>query len=113
MEGVKIDPSRTAPRQSPESRVLEVVRAYESGTVTQRELAIQHGVCVGTIRNWLRRMERPPSASSDPWIELIPEPTVPCAGGYRVECPGGYVLALPSNWEARRVRELAQTLAGL
>lgn len=93
--------------------MLEVVHAYQSGTVTQRELALRYGVCVGTIRNWLRRMEQSSSVSSEPWIELIPEPTVPCSGGYRVECPGGYVLVLPSNWESRRVRELIQTLAGL
>ena len=113
MEGVKTDPSRSPRRRSSESSILEVVRAYERGTVTQRELALRHGVCVGTIRNWLRRGERGPSPSAEPWIELIPEARVPSPAGYRIECPGGHVLVLSSGWEAARVRELLQALSGL
>jgi hypothetical protein len=74
-------------------------------------LAQQHGICVGTIQNWLRRSKAPCSSAAEAqWIELIAD--VPKGdSSYRIEFPGGPTLVLGSGWRPAEVRELVQTLA--
>lgn len=99
---------RTRRHRSPEE-IEEILALYRRGGVTQRELAERHGVCLGTIQNWLRR--RFPSASDGKpgWIELIPDATKP-ARAYRIEFRGGLTLALGPGWRAAEVRELVEAI---
>ena len=65
--GVK-EPSLTLPvlRQT-RIDIQRLATEYEAGACTQRELAQRHGVCVGTIRNWLKRHRAgPPYPSRQP-----------------------------------------------
>jgi transcriptional regulator with XRE-family HTH domain len=99
----------TRRRRSP-VEIEEILAAYHHGGVTQRELAERHGVCVGTLQNWLRRSSASPDAGKAAWVELIPEATKP-GGAYRIEFPGGPTLVLGPGWRAADVRELIQVLA--
>ena len=94
------------------AEIAAIVQQYRQGELTQRELAQQHGVCAGTIQNWLRREgvrhteALPPSA----WIELVPEKPS-SVSSYRIEFPQGAVLVLNAGWKAAEVRELAKALS--
>ena len=105
------DSSVSKPRHS----VAEVGRAvadYQQGEATQSELARRYGVCIGTIRNWLRRSGGRGAANAPAFLELLPVshgPRLP----YRVELPNGRSLVLPPDWEAVRVRELIELASGV
>lgn len=94
----------TRRHRSPEE-IEKILALYSRGGVTQRELAVRHGVCLGTIQNWLRRRSRPTSDEKSGWVELIPNASKP-ASTYRIEFPGGMALALGPGWRAAEVREL-------
>lgn len=102
-----MSPSRR--RRSP-GEIEEILAIYHQGGVTQRELAERHGVCSGTIQNWLRRKSVPLEDSKAGWVELIPEAARP-GDSYRIEFPGGPTLVLGPGWRAADVRELVQALA--
>lgn len=100
----------TRRRRHTQEEIAAIVARYRRGEATQQDLARHHGICVGTLQNWLRKHAPRSSASEDHWIELIPE--VPKGGSsYRIEFPGGPALVLGSGWQAAEVRELVQALS--
>ncbi len=89
--------------------IKQIATEYEAGTCTQRELAQRHGVCVGTIQNWLRRYRVGRPAQTGGWVEILPAgPRT--AGDYRIELPNGRVVVLGGDWQAGRVRELLEAV---
>ena len=93
------------------AEIARIVRTYETGSVTQRQLATEHGISVGTLQNWLRR-HRKDHGTGGEWVEVVAGPPV-AAGTYRIEFPKGPVLVLTEDWREERVRVLAQILAGV
>ena len=98
-------------RRQTRTDIDRVVSEYQSGTLTQRELAQRHGVCVGTIQNWLKLHRQPAATRDNAWIEVVPE-APPSAGQYRIEWQDGRALILREDWQAGRVRELIQAISG-
>lgn len=97
-------------RRHTQEEIKAIVARYRRGEATQRDLAGHHGICVGTLQNWLRKHVPRSGASETDWIELIPD--APKGGSpYRIEFPGGPALVLGSGWQAAEVRELVQALA--
>ncbi len=94
-------------RRRSSAEIEEILAEYRRGGVTQRELAERHGVCPGTIQNWLRHRSGPPNEGKAGWIEMIPEATKPAAT-YRIEFPGGPTLVLGPGWRSTEVRQLVQ-----
>lgn len=99
-------------RRRSAAEIAAIVQQYRQGELTQRELAQQHGVCAGTIQNWLRREMGVHSQAVSPsaWIELVPEKPS-SVSSYRIEFPQGPVLVLNAGWKAAEVRELARALS--
>ena len=100
----------TRRRRHTQQEIDAIVARYRRGEATQRDLARHHGICVGTLQNWLRKHAPRSGAPEAHWIELIPEG--PKGGSsYRIEFPGGPTLVLSSGWRSAEVRELVQALA--
>jgi len=96
-------------RHSPDG-IERILSEYRDGTSTQREVAERHGICVGTLRNWLRQdRKQSTSPPSHGWLEVIAEAPSP-AESYRIELPRGRVLVLGPRWRAGEVRELLSLL---
>lgn len=110
MWGVKLLREAHRRRRYSAGEVQRIVAEYREGMRTQREIADQYGVCVGTLRNWLSRTSSAPPARTDPgWIEVVAE--APSLGTtYRIELPGGRALVLGSGWRTDAVRELVGLL---
>ena len=96
-------------RQHSQIDIDRIVSEYGDGACTQRELARRHGVCVGTIQNWLRRHRAGPPAQPSGWVEVIPD-RPHAAGHYRIELPTGRIVVLPADWHPDRVRKLIQAV---
>lgn len=97
-------------RRHTQREIEAIVARYQQGEATQRDLARQQGICVGTLQNWLRKQAPRSSAAQANWIELIPDR--PNGGGsYRIEFRDGPTLVLDSGWRAAEVRELVQALS--
>ena len=105
--------SSNAPVRRRHSReeIDRIVAAYERGEGTQREIANRQGVCLGTLRNWLRRQRQPrqQDAGAD-WLEVVPDLGNP-GGCYRIEVGPGRVLVLGPGWRPAEVRELVALLS--
>ena len=101
----------TRRRRHGAAEIARIVRTYQAGSVTQRQLATEHGISVGTLQNWLRR-HRTDHGTGGEWVEVMAGPPV-AAGRYRIEFPKGAVLVLTEDWREERVRVLAQILAGV
>ena len=101
----------TRRRRHGAAEIARIVRTYQAGSVTQRQLATEHGISVGTLQNWLRR-HRTDQGTEGEWVEVVAGPPV-AAGRYRIEFPKGAVLVLTEDWREERVRVLAQILAGV
>lgn len=96
-------------RQHSQIDIDRIVSEYSDGACTQRELARRHGVCVGTIQNWLRRHRAGRAAQPSGWVEVIPE-RPDAVERYRIELPHGRTVVLAANWQPDRVRELIQAV---
>jgi transposase-like protein len=96
-------------RHSPRE-IERIVAQYREGTHTQREIAERHGICVGTLRNWLERAAgNAPKEVERNWIEVIAEAPARSAT-YRIELPGARTLVLGAGWCRDEVRELVNLL---
>ena len=100
----------TRRRRHTQEEIEAIVARYRRGEASQRDLARHHGICVGTVQNWLRKHSTLAGAPEANWIELIPEGPKG-ANSYRIEFPGGPTLVLGSGWRPTEVRELVQILA--
>ena len=109
MVGVKELSLRPPVVRRPRIDLQQIATEYEAGTCTQRELARRHGVCVGTIQNWLRRHRAGRAAQPSGWVEVIPE-RPDAVERYRIELPNGRTVVLAANWQPDRVRELSQAV---
>ena len=83
---------------------------------TQAAFAAEHGLSVGTLRNWLRRHRCPPVAAV-PLKEIsLAEVLGPAATGrggdweFEVRLPGGIVVSVMRGTPANRVREVVEAL---
>lgn len=86
--------------------IERIVAEYREGTSTQREVAKRHGICVGTLGNWLRRDRRPSTgAANHGWLEVVAEAPA-TAESYRIEVPRGRALVLGPGWRTTEVRQL-------
>ena len=94
-------------RRSP-AEIQQIIAEYKGGSLTQRRFAQSHGICVGTLQNWLRK-EPAGAGTQAEWIEVVPTEKAK-AGYYRIELPGNRSLVLESDWQPSRVRELLQIL---
>jgi transposase-like protein len=97
-------------RRHSAGEIRRIVAQYREGTQTQREIAERHGICVGTLRNWLERTACNSSKSVEGnWIEVIAEAPASSAT-YRIELPGARALVLGAGWRRDEVRELVNLL---
>ncbi len=98
-----------------------LVRAWETGDLTQSEFARKHGIPYGTLRNWIgRHGDSPTLARPEPPIRFeeirlpIPGPVGAgsCAAPWEAEVrfPSGLVVALAPGMTVARVRELMEAL---
>lgn len=102
--------SATPRRRHTQQEIEAIVGRYRRGEATQRDLARHHGICVGTLQNWLRKDTPRSGASEAHWIELIPGG--PKSGSpSRIEFAGSPTLVLGSGWQTAEVRELVRALA--
>ncbi len=112
MVGVKELSLRPPVVRRPRIDLQQIATEYEAGTCTQRELARQHGVCVGTIQNWLKRHRAGRPARTGGWVEVLPAGPRK-VGEYRIELPSGRVVVLAGDWDAARVRELVEAVSAV
>lgn len=109
MGGVKALQGAPKRRRHSKDEVARIVAEYQRGTLTQREVAEHHGVCIATIQNWLRRVQ-PAEPEANGWIEIVPSPPR-STNSYRIELPNGRVLVLGTGWQAPQVRELIEAIS--
>lgn len=98
-------------RRHSAAEIERILAEYRDGTHTQAEVAVRHGISVGTLGNWLRRAPTggPVSPPDGDWIEVVSE-TPAATEAYRIELPGGRALVLGADWRPAAVRELVSLL---
>ena len=98
-------------RRHSREEIARIVADYERGEGTQREIAARHGVCPGTLQNWLRRQRSSGERESgEQWVEVVADVDEP-VGAYRIEVSRGRALVLGPGWRAAEVRELVALLS--
>lgn len=88
------------------------IEAWERSQQTQAEFAAQHGLSVGTLRNWLRRAPRP-SADERPRpkfvevdLERLVGPQATARSGsweFEIRSPGGWMVAVAPGTPVERL----------
>lgn len=93
---------------------LQIIESYESGGLSLRECAAQHGICASTLQRWLNQHRAGPAAGRADFIE-VPNllGTKAGLGHYRLHFPRGLVLELARGFQPEEVRALAQLLQSL
>lgn len=92
------------------------IRAWEASDQTQREFAEANGLCVGTLRNWLRGTRRPRVDEITFQQINVADALAPEINALRSEwefelrLPGGLRIGVARGTPPRRVRELVEGL---
>ena len=95
------------------------IQAWEQSGQTQAEFAAEHGLSVGTLRNWLRRASRPSANGHDhpKFVEVDLERLVGPKATTRPECwefeirtPGGWVVAVAPGTAVERLRAMLEAV---
>jgi hypothetical protein len=92
------------------------IKAWEASGQTQEAFAESNGLCVGTLRNWIRRQASPPARSltvREISVADVLGPDAPARGGdweFEIRLPSGVVLAVARGTPGSRVRELLEAL---
>lgn len=96
------------------------IDAWEQSQQTQAEFAAQHGLSVGTLRNWLRQASRP-SADERPhpkFVEVDLERLVgseatarPGSWEFEIRTSGGWIVAVAPGTPVERLRAVLEAVA--
>ena len=99
--------SRVRKRLTPAQRV-KILSAYRRSGLPQRDFALQAGISVSALQQWLRKA----AAAGEPSPAFIPVPNLlasaPPVGMYRLHLDGGVMLDIRSGFDSE---ELAALLA--
>lgn len=91
------------------------IEAWEASGQTQEAFAQERGLCVGTLRNWIRRTRTTTGPVTLQEIKLADilksEVPVGCGGWeFEVRLPGNITVGIRPGTRASRVRELVEAL---
>ncbi len=97
---------------------LELIAAFQSGELTQREFAAKHGIGLSTLGNWLRRERKVPHSSARARLIEV-EVQSPRRDRledwfcYCVDVPQGSSLRIRAGFDASEVQQLLQVIQKL
>lgn len=91
------------------------IQAWEASGQTQDAFARERGLCVGTLRNWIRReriIAGPVTLQEVSLAEVLKSEASTRSGDweFEVRLPGGIAMSVRPGTPANRVRELVEAL---
>lgn len=97
-------------RRRTAEEIREICAGFLGSKKTQRDFAEEVGISVGSLRNWLGRMESAPAVKAVRFVEVTPRPVVTPSSGWRMELPCGVVLNLGGFPEPGYLAQLIRDL---
>lgn len=97
---------------------LELIAAFKSGELTQREFVVKHGIGLSTLGNWLRREQKAPHGTDrarlmEVEVQLPRGDRLEDSFCYCVDVAQGSSLRIRSGFDAAEVQQLLQVIQKL
>ncbi len=103
---VEVGKGRPRPGQ-----IEELLAAYDSSGLTQREFVRQSGVTLSSFTYWLRRRrQRNQAATAPAWVPVEVQNEAQARGSYYLQWPDGASLRIPCGFNPAEVRTLLQAV---
>ena len=108
--------TKPGPRQHrTRAEKAKIVAVYKHSGLSQRDLALQHGIAASNIQRWVGQFPASTKPAHPAALVEVPNllATQPQPGAYRLYFPQGLQLEVAQGFELGEVRALAQLLQSL